>query len=47
MSACMDWSRPGSLATESHSQALAALAGVGGETDDLKRIADYIYSREQ
>lgn len=36
-----------SLATESHQQALAALAGAGGATEDLKRIADYIYSREQ
>ena len=36
-----------SLATETHSQALAALAGAGGDTEDLKRIADYIYSREQ
>lgn len=36
-----------SLASESHDQALAALAGAGGETTDLRRIADYIYSREQ
>lgn len=36
-----------SLAAESHEKALAALAGAGGETEDLKRIADYIYSREQ
>jgi geranylgeranyl diphosphate synthase type II len=36
-----------SLAAETNDQALAALAGAGGETEDLKRIADYIYSREQ
>jgi hypothetical protein len=36
-----------SLAAETYDQALAALAGAGGETEDLKRIADYIYSREQ
>ena len=39
--------RARSFATESHEEALAALAGAGGETDDLRRIADYIYSREQ
>ena len=39
--------RARSLATETHDQALAALAGAGGHTEDLKRIADYIYSREQ
>jgi geranylgeranyl diphosphate synthase type II len=39
--------RARTLAAESHGQALEALAGAGGETDDLKRIADYIYSREQ
>lgn len=36
-----------SLAAESHEQALDALAGAGGETRDLKRIAEYIYSRHQ
>ena len=36
-----------SLAAETHEQALAALAGAGGHTEDLGRIADYIYSREQ
>ena len=39
--------RARSLAAETHEGALAALAGAGGETEDLKRIADYIYSREQ
>lgn len=39
--------RARALATETHSQALAALDGADGETDDLRRIADYIYSREQ
>jgi len=39
--------RARSLAAETHDQASAALAGAGGETDDLRRIADYIYSREQ
>ena len=39
--------RARALATESHDQALAALAGAGGNTEDLKRVADYIYSREQ
>jgi geranylgeranyl diphosphate synthase type II len=39
--------RARSLAAETHQQALTALAGAGGETDDLGRIADYIYSREQ
>ncbi len=36
-----------SLASETHEQALDALAGAGGETEDLMRVADYIYSREQ
>lgn len=35
------------LAAETHANALAALAGANGETEDLKRIADYIYQREQ
>jgi len=35
------------LAAETHEQALAALSGAGGSTEDLRRIADYIYSREQ
>jgi len=36
-----------SLASQSHQQALSALAEVDGETDYLRRIADYIYLREQ
>lgn len=36
-----------SLAADTHQQALAALAGADGDTEDLRRIADYIYSREQ
>ena len=39
--------RARALGAETHQQALAALAGADGETDDLRRIADYIYSREQ
>ena len=35
------------LATESHAEATAALAGAGGDTDDLKRIADYIFTRDE
>ncbi len=35
------------LAAESHQQALDALSEVNGETGDLKRVADYIYMREQ
>ncbi|MCO5316507.1 MAG: polyprenyl synthetase family protein [Solirubrobacterales bacterium] len=34
------------LAARSHGQALAALAGAEGRTDDLKSVADYIYKRE-
>lgn len=39
--------RARTLATETHGKALDALGGAGGETEDLRRIADYIYSREQ
>jgi geranylgeranyl diphosphate synthase type II len=35
------------LAAESHAKALAALAGAAGETDDLKRVADYIFTRNE
>jgi geranylgeranyl diphosphate synthase type II len=35
------------LASQSHQQALLALAEADGETDYLRRIADYIYLREQ
>ncbi len=34
------------LASASHREALSALAEVEGETDYLKRVADYIYQRE-
>ena len=34
------------LAAESHAQATAALADARGETDDLMRIADYIFTRD-
>ncbi|MGA7398184.1 MAG: polyprenyl synthetase family protein [Solirubrobacterales bacterium] len=36
-----------SLASQSHQQALTALAEADGQTGDLRRIADYIYLREQ
>jgi geranylgeranyl diphosphate synthase type II len=39
--------RAGQLAAESHEKALAALSGAGGETGDLKRIADYIFTRKE
>jgi geranylgeranyl diphosphate synthase, type II len=35
------------LAAESHAKATAALAGAGGETVDLKRVADYIFTRNE
>ena len=35
------------LAAESHAKALAALAEATGETDDLKRVADYIFTRNE
>jgi geranylgeranyl diphosphate synthase type II len=35
------------LASESHAKALSALAEAGAETDDLKRIADYIFTRNE
>jgi geranylgeranyl diphosphate synthase type II len=35
------------LAAESHAKASAALAGAVGETDDLKRVADYIFTRNE
>jgi geranylgeranyl diphosphate synthase type II len=35
------------LAAESHAQALEALAEAGGDTGDLKRIADYIFTRNE
>jgi geranylgeranyl diphosphate synthase type II len=33
------------LAAESHAKATAALAEAGGETEDLRRVADYIFTR--
>jgi len=35
------------LAAESHAKATAALAEASGETDDLKQIADYIFTRNE
>jgi geranylgeranyl diphosphate synthase type II len=35
------------LAAESHAKAVAALAGTGSGTDDLRRIADYIFTRNE
>jgi geranylgeranyl diphosphate synthase type II len=35
------------LAAESHVKATAALSQAGGETDDLRRVADYIFTRNE
>jgi geranylgeranyl diphosphate synthase type II len=35
------------LAAESHARAIAALAEAGGETGDLRGIADYIFTRNE
>ena len=35
------------LAAESHANATAALADAGGETEDLMRVADYIFTRDE
>jgi geranylgeranyl diphosphate synthase, type II len=35
------------LAAESHAKAIAALAEATGETDDLRRVADYIFTRNE
>ncbi len=35
------------LAAESHAKATEALAAAGGETGDLRRIADYIFTRNE
>ena len=35
------------LAAESHAKATAALAEATGETDDLRRVADYIFTRNE
>jgi geranylgeranyl diphosphate synthase, type II len=35
------------LATEAHAKATAALAEASGETEDLRRVADYIFTRNE
>ncbi len=35
------------LAAESHAKAAAALAEAAGETEDLRRVADYIFTRNE
>src|SRR3954452_4791981 len=35
------------LAAESHAKATAALAEAAGKTDDLRRVADYIFTRNE
>jgi len=35
------------LAADSHAKATEALAGADGQTEDLKRIADYIFTRNE
>jgi geranylgeranyl diphosphate synthase type II len=35
------------LAAESHARAMAALAEASGETEDLSRVADYIFTRNE
>jgi geranylgeranyl diphosphate synthase type II len=35
------------LATESHAKATEALADAGGDTGDLRQVADYIYTRNE
>ncbi|HET7445659.1 MAG TPA: farnesyl diphosphate synthase [Solirubrobacterales bacterium] len=35
------------IAAESHAKATAALAEASGETDDLRRVADYIFTRNE
>jgi geranylgeranyl diphosphate synthase type II len=35
------------LAAESHANATGALAGAGGEIDDLMNVADYIFTRDE
>jgi geranylgeranyl diphosphate synthase type II len=39
--------RARSLAAESHERTLGALAAAGGETEDLRRVADYIFTRNE
>ena len=40
-------SRARELAAESHAKATAALSEAAGETDDLRRVADYIFTRNE
>ena len=35
------------LAAESHAKATSALDEASGETDDLRRVADYIFTRDE
>jgi len=35
------------LAAESHAKSTAALAGASGDTGDLERVADYIFTRDE
>jgi geranylgeranyl diphosphate synthase type II len=35
------------LAAQSHEKAIAALAGAAGQTEDLRHIADYIFTRNE
>jgi geranylgeranyl diphosphate synthase, type II len=35
------------LAAEAHDRATTALAGAAGETEDLRRVADYIFTRNE
>jgi len=39
--------RARSLAAESHERTIEALAAAGGETEDLRRVADYIFTRNE
>ena len=39
--------RARSLAAESHERTVEALAAAGGETEDLRRVADYIFTRNE
>jgi geranylgeranyl diphosphate synthase type II len=39
--------RARSLAAESHERTIEALATAGGETEDLRRVADYIFTRNE
>jgi geranylgeranyl diphosphate synthase type II len=39
--------RARALAAESHAKATAALAEAPGDTDDLRRVADYIFTRNE